>query len=1676
MPLDIDMCGKELCNNNSRSSKNQNKRQKNVGKVISDECAQPEQRYLAGILREFGTHPSLYGTFLKIWIGHNGLQLMQHQHRTRHGSDRKYKCSDCAYSCDNARTLKNHRRICLKDRAAPAVNNDTPCARVGGPTTKATVQGLKEGEEYAKAGPSKASDPSRKSTAKAHQGPLGVKDVLKERTASGGGRRRVGSTASDRPAQAAAAAYAGDEEAPNEEEVADSEEEQQLLDMTTVEAAQSEDERRVRTASGGGRRRCDDSGAAADRSAAQAEAAACALKHRSSVDMRRESLAEILDLGTSGTPARIGASLFPGKREERWVDPLPEKLQFQQQKNKIAELKCKYSRANAKVRWYKGRKELFSDGLKYKILIDKQSITLIINNPDPDDSGKYKCEANGVPTNSFVTVEGPSIKYVFLTPLPNTMDIYRTKQGVLTCKLNSARAPLVWQRDDEKPIDVDDPRYQIEKDAAGCFTLTIRVVERIDQGMWTASVNKDVISKCQVSVVEEPRDFVETLKSQSANENENVTFECVVNDEDIDVEWFHGDAKIKMDGRHFKVEERVGCHRRLLITNLRIEDQRQYKCTTKNDKTMAQLIVDPLKKFECEAGKQKQIKVPFEVKGTRRGDPKPILLRNGKPVDLSKMKDLVEVIINGTVANIVFKNPQKSEAGKWSLKLENTGGVSTEAAFELVVKGKPKTPKGPVDTLDVTSASCAFLRGANEMSQQLFDEIAAEMALRLANDEHETESSDVDEDEYVVESDDDIPAVEPKEREERWVDPLPAKLQFQQQVNKIAELKCKYSRANAKVHWYKGRKELFSDGPKYEILIDKQSITLIINNPDPDDSGKYKCEANGVPTNSFVTVEDSTDQQPLSSTARRSESRRPKSARKEAAALTPLDAMHCSSHLTPPHPKNTDLGTFGTPAPDQPLSSTTRRREPRRPIDMAAVEVRCADEPLLAKAPFNVPGRPYPPDSLYTTDNSIMLHWAPPLRDGGTPITEYELEKREHGTKLWEKAATTKAALWEKEAFGNVPDTRFKVTGVKREQIYEFRVAAVNVAGRGEWSKNSVPIAATWSPCKPLITMGPLACDMTVLVGEQAKLLVPYAAKPRPKFDWSKNGVPMEVRADPRAEEKISDILIQLCYQKCELSDTGIYSILIVNDLGSDSVDLRLKVVDRPAPPEGSLKERTASSSGRRRVGSTAADRSAQAAAAACAADEEATDEAKLKKRADMSIRALKRRSVLQEPSTSLEKELAVLLELCGQQPEDVLSWHDFEGSLIADWKKIAEGAFGEVFTGLLDGACIVLKIMPFAVNAEQCSRLVNGDRLKTPKFMFNELFITNELSKLSEAGNDFVTPSFTQLRMSKVVKGRFPPELLDAWNAFKKAKPKLAENERPDTYADEGLHFVIIGLSHGGKDLENYTINNGRECYSIFHQIALSLAVAEDVLEFEHRDLHAGNILVEQCSYEKIRYVYRGEQIDVVSNGVRVSIIDFSISRLKKEGVRFVDLSHDNGLFEQKGVNDGGDYQYDVYRLMKAAVNEKWAKFWPETNVLWMGNQRPTGRRSRKPPSNSWSARCSQPGATKPICAGGQQRQQKQYDKRQRRGIRSNGSVSFICPNSAASSKVRCPNRTNEIVLLQHMKFFVFDEHCRHHKCQFFRPKLCQPSGIAIADRDCPLLTDFFFDLFRLVDNPSGG
>ena len=75
--------------------------------------------------------------------------------------------------------------------------------------------------------------------------------------------------------------------------------------------------------------------------------------------------------------------------------------------------------------------------------------------------------------------------------------------------------------------------------------------------------------------------------------------------------------------------------------------------------------------------------------------------------------------------------------------------------------------------------------------------------------------------------------------------------------------------------------------------------------------------------------------------------------------------------------------------------------------------------------------------------DSAIVNWSPPENDGGSPVTNYILEYRRAGDKVW-KAATK-----------DVADTEFTVPNLQEGKEYEFRVAAVNKAGEGPFSKPS---------------------------------------------------------------------------------------------------------------------------------------------------------------------------------------------------------------------------------------------------------------------------------------------------------------------------------------------------------------------------------------------------------------------------------------------------------------------------------------------------------------------------------------------------------------------------------------------------------------------------------------------
>ncbi|EFO87073.1 hypothetical protein CRE_29276 [Caenorhabditis remanei] len=266
--------------------------------------------------------------------------------------------------------------------------------------------------------------------------------------------------------------------------------------------------------------------------------------------------------------------------------------------------------------------------------------------------------------------------------------------------------------------------------------------------------------------------------------------------------------------------------------------------------------------------------------------------------------------------------------------------------------------------------------------------------------------------------------------------------------------------------------------------------------------------------------------------------------------------------------------------------------------------------------------------------------------------------------------------------------------------------------------------------------------------------------------------------------------------------------------------------------------------------------------------------------------------------------------------------------------KKLGEGSYGEVFSTVWEGKPVAIKVVPF--EADENNRLYTGEyhseRMQTADQILPELIVMKELNQLKNMTSLHSTPNFIELIAAEIVTGNYPKGLLKAWDTYT-ASVKESENTRPDIYSSNDQKFIVIVSANGGVALEDFVLKSENEMLSILHQLILSMLAAESLLEFEHRDLHLGNVLIDRCGVEELDYMIGGHKIPLKAHGVKVNIIDFTLSRISKGPTTvFLDLENDPGVFEGTG-----DPQFDVYRQMRANCNGNWIKFENRTNLMWI-------------------------------------------------------------------------------------------------------------------------------------------
>lgn len=256
-------------------------------------------------------------------------------------------------------------------------------------------------------------------------------------------------------------------------------------------------------------------------------------------------------------------------------------------------------------------------------------------------------------------------------------------------------------------------------------------------------------------------------------------------------------------------------------------------------------------------------------------------------------------------------------------------------------------------------------------------------------------------------------------------------------------------------------------------------------------------------------------------------------------------------------------------------------------------------------------------------------------------------------------------------------------------------------------------------------------------------------------------------------------------------------------------------------------------------------------------------------------------------PEVLPEVELDALLHFLDQSAP-----RDFEeyATSLDGVSKLGEASYAEVYRR----HDAVYKVMPFGSEGELSVRDV-----------------VQELRCLrATTGID----GFNGMERAAVVKGEYAECLMRAWDEY--AERKGTENERP--YSTPDSLFIVLELRHGGVDIEHWEMPSWRAAQSCLRKIVAALAEAERRIEFEHRDLHWGNVLVDDEG--------------------RINIIDFTLSRCTP-GDGLGRVAHnalaDQALFEADGEVD---YQFDIYRQMRdERQSDDWATYSPVTNVQWV-------------------------------------------------------------------------------------------------------------------------------------------
>nr|XP_039265200.1 titin-like [Styela clava] len=213
--------------------------------------------------------------------------------------------------------------------------------------------------------------------------------------------------------------------------------------------------------------------------------------------------------------------------------------------------------------------------------------------------------------------------------------------------------------------------------------------------------------------------------------------------------------------------------------------------------------------------------------------------------------------------------------------------------------------------------------------------------------------------------------------------------------------------------------------------------------------------------------------------------------------------------------------------------------------------------PVIAANQIDCPGSPKP-IVTNTTKTTVSLAWNIPDSDGGSRIKGYVVERKDEDDEDWLKITGHE-----------LRSTSFVAGELKEGGRYNFRVSAINDAGRGlpglipeivvVGDKHEAPVANFDSTIKKN--------KILARAGETIRLNAVIDGKPDPYILWKKDDEQLP------EEARLHDSSRTVVIRNCQRRHTGCYVLKVVNPAGESQCQVDVSIQDIAGPCIGPLSQ-----------------------------------------------------------------------------------------------------------------------------------------------------------------------------------------------------------------------------------------------------------------------------------------------------------------------------------------------------------------------------------------------------------------------------------------------------------------------------------------------------------------------